>query len=380
MLPYILTHILKNVVGSGSIPFILLWGLLVLLCAGLACIGNIVANRMSVRVTRNFSERMRKELFESTMNLSAAQVDKFTIPSLETRITSDTFNVHNFINIMQRMGVRAPILLIGGIAITLVMDSALALVMIALLPFIFLTIFFISRNGVPLYTKVQKASDEMTRVVREDTQGIRVIKALSKNEYENRRFDEKNTALSKTERRAGYIMGSVHPIMTLLMNLGITTVVAFAAVRVADLKSDPETVIAFIQYFTLISMAMMTLSRIFVMYTKCAASAERISEVIRTPEDMDITDDGKEFDKSKSHISFENVSFSYNGKAMHLSDIDFSLGRGDSLGIIGATGSGKSSIINLLLRFYDATEGSVRIYGKDIRRMIFFMRIPLKKT
>ena len=238
VLPYILSYILKSVV---------------IFCAALACVCNICANRMAARVARNFSERMRHDLFDRTLRLSASQTDAFTIPSLESRITTDTYNVHSFVSMMQRMGVRAPILLVGGILITLLMDSYLALVMIAVLPFIFVTVYFISKKGVPLYTKVQRSVDKMIRVVREDTQGIRVIKALSKTDYEHRRYDSVNRALVDDEKRAGITMSAVNPIMTLLMNLGIVAVVALSASRVAGGRSDPETVIAFMQYFTLIS-------------------------------------------------------------------------------------------------------------------------------
>ena len=366
LIPYILSHILKNVVGSQQLGYILLWGGLMIFCAGAACFCNIVANRMAARVSRDFSEIMRRELFAHTMRLSAAQTDRFTVPSLESRITTDTYHVHGFIGMMQRMGVRAPILLIGGIAITLIMDAFLALVMIAILPFIFVTVYFISRKGVPLYAKVQRSVDRMVRVVREDAQGIRVIKALSKNDYENRRFDGHNARLSQDERHAGTVMGIVNPIMTLLMNCGITAVVAISAARVANHQSDPETVIAFMQYFTLISMAMMSVSRIFVMYTKCAASARRIAEVIEAPQEIVLQPDLPGVD-TDAHIVFENVAFSYTGSHRHLSGIDFSLPRGGNLGIIGATGSGKSTLVRLLLRFYDVTEGRVLIGGRDVR-------------
>ena len=142
MLPYILSHILENVIGK-DVKEVVLWGGVMMLCSGLACLLNIVANRMAARVSRNFAEEMRKDLFIRTLRLSAAQTDKFTIPSLESRITTDTYNVHGFINMIQRLGVRAPILLIGGVGMTLIMDARLATVMIALLPLIFVTIFFI---------------------------------------------------------------------------------------------------------------------------------------------------------------------------------------------------------------------------------------------
>ena len=334
-------------------------------CAGTACYCNIVANRMAAKTSADFSEIMRRELFSHTLYLSAAQTDRFTVPSLESRITTDTYNVHHFISMMQRMGVRAPILLVGGVMITLIMDAYLALVMIAMLPFIFFIVYFISRRGVPLYAKVQHSVDGMVRVVREDVQGIRVIKALSKNDYENRRYDAVNRTLSNDERHAGTVMGVVNPVMTLLMNCGITAVVALSASRVAGHQSDPETVIAFMQYFTLISMAMMSVSRIFVMYTKCAASARRIAEVINTP--TEITVQEMPSAQTDAHVLFENVSFSYTGAHKHLEGISFSLPRGGSLGVIGATGSGKSTLVKLLLRFYDVGEGRILIDGRDLR-------------
>ncbi len=365
VLPYILTHILENVIKEQNVRKIIFFGSLMIVFSIIACVGNITANRMAARVTTSFSKAMRKELFEKTLYLSSVDTDTFTIPSLESRITTDTYNVHNFIGMMQRMGIRAPILLIGGISLSLIMDSALALVMIATLPVIFITVYGISRKGVPLYTRVQKSADNMVRVAREDTQGIRVIKALSKNEHENRRYDKVNSELSKQERHAGIIMGIVNPAMTLLMNLGIAGVVAVSAVRVDKGLSSPATVIAFMQYFTLISMAMMSLSRMFVMYTKCAASANRISEVLCTPDKYDIIEDIRSSDGI--HIAFDNVSFSYLGKKNNLQNISVSLKKGEQLGIIGATGSGKSTFIKLLLRFYEPDSGEIRINGKSIK-------------
>lgn len=367
-LPYILNYILKNVVADGKISSVIYWGLLMMVCAFAACVGNIIANRMAARVARNFSESVRKDLFDRSIRLSAAQTDRFTIASLESRITTDTYNVHNFVGMMQRMGVRAPILLIGGTAITLFMDRRLSLVMLAILPFIFVTVYFISRRGVPLYTRVQQSVDGMVRVVREDVGGIRVIKALSKDSYEHSRYDKVNKALIKDETTAGVTMGAVNPIMTVLMNLGIVSVTAMAASSVNGGTSDPETIIAFIQYFTLISNAMMSVTRIFVMYTKSAASARRIAEVIDAPEDMAV---GAESEypgiETNDYIVFKDVSFSYNGVKNNLEDINLRVRKGGSLGIIGATGSGKSTLVKLLMRFYDVSSGGVYIDGQDIR-------------
>ena len=366
IIPFLLSYILENVIQSNSVTKIILYGVLMILCAVTASLGNIIANRMAAKTTMRFATRMRKELFSKTLNLSARNTDKFTIPSLEARITSDTYNVQNFIGMMQRMGIRAPILLLGGSVITLCMDKKLALVMIATLPLIFIVVYSISRLGVPLYSTVQQSVDGMVRVVREDAQGIRVIKALSKVDYENARYDKANRALKRNETKAATIMGIVNPVMTLLMNSGIVAVVAFSAYFVAKGTSSATTVIAFMQYFTLISMAMMSLSRMFIMYTKCAASANRISKVIEQENELEIIeDDGK--GNNDYHISFENVCFSYLGKENDIKSVSFKLKRGESLGIIGATGCGKSTILRLLMRFYDVDSGVVRISGKDIR-------------
>lgn len=368
MLPYILTHILKEVVTRQSVPDIVFWGGMMVLFSAIACVCNIIANRMAAKVSRNFAQSVRKELFIRTLRLSATQTDEFTIPSLESRITTDTYNVHHFTNMMQRLGVRAPIMLIGGIIITMFMDAYLSLAMIALLPFIFVTVFFISRKGVPLYSRVQKSVDGMIRVVREDIQGIRVIKALSKTDYEHERYDKVNKKLIHDEVHAGMIMGTVNPIMTLLMNVGIVAVIALSATRVSKGLSDPETVIAFMQYFTLISMAMMSVTRMFVMYTKSAASARRITQILETDEPLAIRSKEEFPDKkTDAHIVFENVTFSYKGKKNNIENINFSVKKGGSIGIIGATGSGKSTIIKLLLRFYDVNSGAVYINGEDIR-------------
>ena len=365
-IPYLLSHILENVIVTNDMGKIIFYGILMVLCAFTSCVGNITANRMAAKTTMLFSTAMRRDLFSKTLSLSARATDRFTIPSLEARLTSDTYNVQNFVGMMQRMGIRAPILLIGGTIVTLLMDRRLALVMIAIMPLIFLVVVGISRRGIPLYTKVQQAVDGMVRVVREDAQGIRVIKALSKVPYENARYDKANMTLRRAETKAGIVTGTVNPLMTLLMNIGMVSVVGLSANLVSTGKSSATTVIAFMQYFTLISMAMMALSRMFVMFTKCTASAGRIRTVLEAPNELEQTEDDGKGDPSL-HIAFENVCFSYLGKRNNLTDFSFSLEKGHSLGIIGATGSGKSTVLRLLMRFYDTDSGTVRIHGKDIR-------------
>ena len=361
LLPMMLAYMLDSVIADGTLNEIIFFGVSMMLCAVVALILNVIANRKASKVSSEIAGNIRSALFYKTLNLSAKQTDKFTIPSLEARITTDTYNVQHFINAIQRIGVRAPILLVGGISMALFMDAVLALVMIATLPFIFAVTFFISKNGTLLYSKVQKSTDGMIRVVREDTQGIRVIKALSKNEYENRRYGLKNEQLSNDEKRVGIIMGIPGPIMTLLMNLGICATIVLCAVRVSENLSSPTTVIAFMQYFSQITASLMAISRIFVMYTKFAASSKRVIEVLNAPDEFFITETAAKDDAKPAHVCFENVTFSYHGKTPNLKNVSFSLQKGENLGIIGATGSGKSTLIKLLMRFYEADSGSIFI-------------------
>lgn len=367
MLPYLLSFVLKDVI-TRSMGDIFFWGGLMVVFSLLACGLNIVANRMSAKVARDFAEAMRKDLFLSTLRLSAAQTDRFTIPSLESRITSDTYNVHNFISVIQRLGVRAPIMLFGGITITLFMDARLALVMVALVPLLGGLIYFIRIKGVPLYAKVQKSVDNMISVVRDDTQGMRVIKALSKTEFEHRRYDKVNRALVSDEIRTNVVMSAINPTMNIFLNFGCVAVIALGASYVSRGLSDPETIIAFMQYLTQISVAILSVTRIFVMYTKCAASAGRIEEVLLTEEDLRVAP-ASDFPApdTDDHIVFDHVTFSYVGKRNNVDDVSFRVKRGQHVGIIGATGSSKTSLIRLLLRFYDPASGGIYIDGRDVR-------------
>lgn len=368
LLPLILSHVLKNVVVGGQLAPIVCWGAVMCACAAAAFLLNMTANRMASKVARDATEQIRSDLFNKTLRLSAAQTDRFTIPSLEARITTDTYHVQGFISAAQRIGVRAPILLVGGIGITLFLDRWLSLVMIVVLPLIGLTGFLISRRGVQLFSRTQRSVDAMVGVVREDVQGIRVIKALSTADYENRRYDAVNRALSANEEHAGRIMGLSSPAMTALLNTGIVAVIALSALRVSRGLSSPEIVIAFMQYFSLISGAMMAVTRIFVMFTKCTASARRIAEVLDTREDLTVLPaQAGPVPAGAPEIEFDDVCFRYPGSANGVEHISFSLPRGGTLGVIGATGSGKSTLAMLLTRLYDADSGTVRLAGRDVR-------------
>jgi len=370
-LPTILSHILDDIVPLQRAELIFLWGGMMILCA-LAAFGmNVFANQRASAVARDATRDIRHDLFEKTLSLSSRQTDRFTIPSLESRITSDTFHVSRFLGMMQRMGVRAPILLIGGLIMTTLLDPKLTLVMLAVLPFIFCIVFFIARKGIPLYANVQENVDGMTRVVREDAKGIRVIKALSRVEYEKDRFDGVNAALVRAEKKAGITMAASNPAMNLFLNLGLTAVIFVGALLISrGGDTQAGVIIAFTQYFTQIAMALMSISRIFVMFTKASASANRIEEVLDCESDMPVASVDRYPDRpaaDEAFVEFDHVNFSYNKTKNNISDLTFTIPKGGSLGIIGATGSGKSTVLQLLMRFYDVDSGAIRIGGRDVR-------------
>ncbi len=365
-LPWVLAFIIDDVIPYQKISLILLWGLVMIALSIGARTFNIIANRMASKVARNATEQLRHDLFSKILSLSGKQLDYFSIPSLESRMTSDTYNIHNMIGMMQRIGVRAPIIIIGGIVITSTLEPVLTLVLIGVLPFLALVVYLVSKKGIPLYLGLQVSVDQMVRVVRENITGVRVIKALSKEDYEKDRFADINSEVSAKEQKAGTTMASTNPIMNLLFNLGLTLVVIVGAYRVNSGASEPGKIVAFLSYFTIMLHAVMAIQRIFVVYSKAIASASRIGEVLNTPEDLIVAEQKKRADFSGEHIAFHKVCFSYT-KEPCIMDIDFAIEKGGSLGIIGSTGSGKTTLINLLMRFYDVDSGSITIDGWDVR-------------
>ncbi len=365
LLPWILSHMIDQVAPKKDMGLIALWGLAMVATSVVAWLANILANRMAAWVAQHTTQSIRHDLFEKISELSCGQVDAYSIPSLESRLTTDTYNIHQMLGMMQRIGVRAPILLVGGVLITLTLDPVLTLVLVCTLPLITLLVFTVSRKGVPMYGALQKSVDNMVRTVREAISGIRVIKALSKVDYEKERFAGVNAQVVEKETRAGMTMAITNPMMNLLLNLGLTAVVVVGAFRVNAGLTQPGKIIAFLTYFTIILNAMMALTRIFVTFSRASASGQRIAEVLATPQDLALV--SAPAADSPHHVEFQGVTFSYGKKEPDVEEINFRLGRGETLGIIGATGSGKSTIIHLLMRLYDPDSGHISIDGRPVR-------------
>lgn len=367
-LPYILAHIIDNVTPTKNVKSLVLWGILMLVCSALALICNIIANRMASAVARDTTRCIRRDLFTRISYLSGSQMDHYTVPSLISRMTTDTHHVHRTVGMLQRMGVRAPILVLGGVIMTLALDPALCLVLCCMMPLMTLLVLLVSKKGLPLFDKLQKSVDELVRVVRENTTGVRVIKALSRVNAEKERFNEVNTRVMKDERRANITMALTRPSTSLILNFGLVLVVIVGAHRVNAGLSEAGSITAFLTYFTIILNAMISVSRIITMSSQMIASANRIEEVIKTPFELQ-PQQATAKKESAPAIEFDNVCFSYNKKRNNLDKISFTLEKGQTLGILGPTGAGKSTLAALLLRFYDIDSGCIRIDGKDIREM-----------
>ena len=365
-IPDLMETILDEVVPTGDTQRIFLYGGLMLLCAFGCLAGNVLANRMSAVSSGKITLAIRHDLFARLQDLSARQLDELTVSSAESRLTSDTYNINQLLARLQRIGVRAPILLFGGIVMMLQMDAALALILIALLPIIAVVVYFVTKTSLPLYTRQQSVLDQVVRTVQENITGIRVIKALSKTEYEKERFHKVNSQLTAIDQKAGTVTAITNPSASLTLNLGLTLVVVIGAFRVNDGQMLPGVIVAFLQYFTMILNAMLGVTRIFVMYSKGEASARRVADVLATPADLEVIPE-EPAEEAAPHIEFRDVTFSYTGIGKNIDSLNFRLEHGQTLGILGATGSGKSTILSLLMRLYDPDQGQVLIDGRDIR-------------
>ena len=366
MIPSLMEVMLDEKVPAGEAKAIWVYGGLMLLCAAGCLAGNIIANRMSAVSSGKITKAIRHDLFEKLQSLSARQMDALTVPSAESRLTSDTYNVNQLLARLQRIGIRAPILLIGGVGMMLTMDHVLALVLIGLLPIIALVTYFVTKTSIPLYTRQQTVLDNVVRTVQENITGIRLIKALSKSDHERRRFDAVNDELTRVDMKAGLITTITNPVASLTLNLGLTLVVVIGAYRVHSGSIRSGVIVAFLQYFTMILNAMLGITRIFVMWSKGEASAKRVAQVLATEKDLEVQP-AAEAEENAPHIEFRDVSFSYTGIGKNIDRLSFSLQRGQTLGILGPTGSGKSTIVNLLMRLYDPDEGAVLIDGRDVK-------------
>ena len=364
LLPLLLAHIIDDCVPARDLSAIRRAGGLMLLMAFGAAFCNITANRMAAWVSMDMTRQLRRDLYRRTLFLSQAQLDRFSISSLVSRLTNDTYNVHQMFDKIQRGGIRAPMLVLGGMALTFLQAPPLALVQLAACSATFFAIWLVTRQGIPRYTRAQEAVDTVVRVIRENASGVRVIKALACQGKERERFAAASLASKRAEEAAGGIMAAANPLSNFLLNVGLVLVVLSGALLVNEGHLASGQIVAFLSYFMLIQTATLGLAKLFVKYSKGVASARRIEEVLLSPEDQPV----QRLEEAASggpELGMNEVSFSYLGVEKDLDGASFQLRKGQTLGILGPTGSGKTTLVSLLLRLYDADGGVVWVGGRD---------------
>ncbi len=365
-----MSDIVDKGVVKGDTDYIWKIGGYMLLVAlgGMVC--SITASFFSAKAASGFGKLLRTKVFSHVGGFSLHEFDKLGTASLITRTTNDITQVQQVLVMMLRMMAMAPMMCIGGIIMAYSKDAKLTLVLAVSLPVLVLAIVIIAKTGIPLFKAMQIKLDNLNRVLRENLTGIRVIRSFNRIQHEKNRFNEANWDLTQTAIKVNKIMASMMPIMMVVLNLTSVAIIWFGGIRISNGHMQVGDMMAFIQYAMQIMFSFIMLSMMFVMIPRASVSAVRINEVLKTT--ADITDPSKplSIESKKGQVEFQNVTFSYPGAEMPaISNISFSMNPGEVTAIIGGTGSGKSTLINLIPRFYDVDSGKILVDGIDVREM-----------
>ena len=366
LIPLIMAEIIDKGIALADWKFVLKYsGLIVLACTSGLCF-SLVCQIFASRCSQGYGTDVRNALFKHINSLSSEQFDDFGTPSLLTRLSGDINQLQVAVAMLIRLVVRAPFIIIGSVVMAIILNPRLSLVFIAATPVIALALFFIMRSTVPRYKKVQKKVDDLSKVTRENLTGVRVVRAFAKEEEERERFDGEAKELAKAASVVGAISALLNPVSLLIINLAITAVVYFGGDMVNTGDMTQGEVTAFVSYLTQISLALVITANLVVIFTKASASSARVKEVLNTS--PSITDgEGVEWGEDGApRVKFKHVFFGYGGNDV-LQDISFKIYPSKVVGVIGGTGSGKSTLVNLLPRFYDVRRGSVLINGRNVK-------------
>lgn len=369
-LPDLMSDIVDQGIAKGNVALIWRTGgvMLVVALAGVVCavVGNFLASRASTR----FGRDLRLEVFSKIGKFAPREFNNFGTASLITRTTNDVQQVQQIFHMSMRMAMRAPLMAIGGVLMVVRKDAQLALILLGLIPVIAVIISILIIKGVPLFKALQRKLDRLNLVLREQLMGVRVIRAFDRATHEQERFDGANRDLTETSLKVNRIMVTLMPLLGLLINFTNIVIIWFAAKRIDIGLMQVGDLMAFLQYTMQIFFAVMMLSMLFVMLPRASASAERIVDVLDA--EVSITDpqEPQTIEENAGVLRFEHVTFSYPGAAKPvLSDISFTAHPGETTAIIGGTGSGKSTILDLIPRFHDPQEGRITLDGVDIRHL-----------
>ena len=368
IVPLIMADIIDvGINGGAGKPYIYRMGGIMILMGALGLCCALVCQYLASRASQGVGTVIRNDLFRHIGSLSHAELDRFGTPSLITRVTNDVNQVQSAVAMLIRLVVRAPFLVIGAAVMAMTIDLKLSLIFLAVMPLVAAVLYFIMFRSVPLYRVIQKKLDKISLITRESLSGARVIRAFSGEEAEEKRFRDANDDFAETSMRVGRLSALLNPLTYAIMNLAIAAIVWFGGFRVDSGALTQGQVIAFVNYMTQISLALVVVANLVVLFTKAAASSVRINEVFDT--EPSVRDGSGAVVSAKAPmIEFKDVSFSYSeGGDNALEHISFSVQKGETVGIIGGTGSGKSTLVSLVPRFYDAEQGSVLIGGADVK-------------
>ncbi|MGE5588937.1 MAG: ABC transporter ATP-binding protein [Clostridia bacterium] len=369
-LPTLMSDIVNAGIMRGDVGYIWRVGRLMLLVAlgGTAC--SVTAAFLSARTAMGFGKILRARIFEHVEKFSLREFDKIGTPSLITRNTNDVTQIQMVTMVMMRMMISAPIMCVGGIIMALSKDRGLAWVLAVVLPILAAAVTFVAHKGLPLFRTIQEKIDRINLIVRENLEGIRVIRAFNRTDYERRRFHEANLDLTETSIRVNRLMALLMPAMMLIMNSTMIAIIWFGAVRIDRGTLEVGDMMAFFQYAMQIMMSLLMASMLFIMIPRAQASADRINEVLAIEPEINDPATPRNADGRKGHVEFRDVTFRYHGaEEPALRDVSFCARPGEVVAIIGGTGSGKSTLVNLIPRFYDVSSGSVLVDGVDVREM-----------
>lgn len=360
--------ILGDAAADENLRYVLITGLKMLVFSLIGCFGGIASAAFGTAAAQKMGNDLRKDAFAKVMHMSFQQTDKFTTGSLVTRLTNDITAIQEFVAMSLRMFVRTGMQFIGGIAVILTLNVNFGIVLVISLPVQLIAVAIIMKKASPLFSIVQSRLDKVNSVVQENVSGARVVKAFTREEYEINRFDNANTDLMTTNLKVQKLLATLNPILMIIMNASVIAIIMIGGFQVEAKAMQVGEVMAAVTYITQILMSVMMVGMMFQQVSRSAASMKRVNEVLST--NPVISDGHKSADSDNSGtVEFRNVGFSYPGSSGKpvLSGIDLKAGKGQMIAILGSTGCGKTSLVNLVPRFYDATEGDVLVDGVNVK-------------
>lgn len=360
--------ILGDAAADENLRYVLITGLKMLIFSLIGCFGGIASAAFGTAAAQKMGNDLRKDAFAKVMHMSFQQTDKFTTGSLVTRLTNDITAIQEFVAMSLRMFVRTGMQFIGGIAVILTLNVNFGIVLVISLPVQLIAVAIIMKKASPLFSIVQSRLDKVNSVVQENVSGARVVKAFTREEYEINRFDNANTDLMTTNLKVQKLLATLNPILMIIMNASVIAIIMIGGFQVEAKAMQVGEVMAAVTYITQILMSVMMVGMMFQQVSRSAASMKRVNEVLST--NPVISDGNKSADSDNSGtVEFRNVGFSYPGSSGKpvLSGIDLKAGKGQMIAILGSTGCGKTSLVNLVPRFYDATNGDVLVDGVNVK-------------